>query len=115
MTMKESEVLQHLSGISVIRLRAWVTQGWVKPVASDSGQLFDALDIARCELIRQIEDDLQVASDTVPVILSLLDQVYSLRRELRAVTRAIECQPTDVKRQILASLQADEDTEISAH
>lgn len=103
--MREHEVLQHLSGITEIRLQAWVSQGWVRPAQSEAGGVFNDLDVARCELIRQIEDDLAIESETVPVVLSLLDQVYGLRRELRAVMRAIGQQPDSVKREILTNLK----------
>jgi hypothetical protein len=37
----------------------------------------------------------------VPLVLSLLDQVYALRRQLNALTGAVQRQPDDVRRRIL--------------
>jgi chaperone modulatory protein CbpM len=37
----------------------------------------------------------------VPLVLSLLDQVYALRRQMNALTGAIREQPEDVRRAIL--------------
>jgi chaperone modulatory protein CbpM len=57
-------------------------------------------------LICDLRHDLAVDEDTVPVVLSLLDQVYTLRRQLGALTDAVQQQPEDVRRAILALLGA---------
>jgi len=41
-----------------------------------------------------------VAEDGVPAVLSLIDQVYGLRNELRRVGQAIEAQPDTVRKAI---------------
>ena len=46
-----------------------------------------------------------VPEETMPLVLSLLDQVYTLRGQMRAVARAIEGQPEDVKAAILAAIR----------
>ncbi len=40
----------------------------------------------------------------IPVVLSLLDQVYELRSRLKAMTKAIDAQPPAVRDAILAAL-----------
>ena len=40
----------------------------------------------------------------MPVVLRLLDQVYALRRRLRATREAIEAQPDDVRQALRARL-----------
>jgi hypothetical protein len=41
----------------------------------------------------------------VPLVLDLLDQVYTLRRTLRAVTAVLDAEPEDVRRRIWAALR----------
>lgn len=103
--LREKEVIDRVTGVTQVRLRAWVSQGWVTPVQSENEVLFRELDVARCELIKEIEDELQVESGTVPLVLSLLDQVYGLRRELRSVVRALEQQPESVRQSVIKSLR----------
>ena len=63
--------------------------------------LFSDLDVARVCLICDLVHDLAVEEETVPLVLSLLDQVYGLRRQLNALTAAIQRQPDDVRRRLL--------------
>jgi chaperone modulatory protein CbpM len=104
MMVPEHDALQRVVGVTEIRLRTWVSRGWVSPTQTETGYVYSELDIARCDLIRQLRDDLEIDRETVPVVLSLLDQVYGLRRELRALMRAVERQPESVRRQILDAL-----------
>ena len=105
MTLKEDQVLLRISELSVTRLRGWVERGWVTPARGTQGDEYDEIDIARIDLIRQLRDELSVEPETVPVLLSMMDQVYSLRRELRVVMRAIENQPADVREQIVREFE----------
>ncbi len=107
--LTEKDVLLRVSGVTRMRLQTWVERGWLSPAQTDTGHAFSDLDIARCALIRQMRDDLEFDDETVPVLLALLDQVYGLRRELRAVLRAVEAQPDDISSQILEVLKSGRD------
>ncbi len=109
MTLSEKDVLRRVTGITRIRLQAWVQRGWIIPSASREGVRYTEVDVARCDLIRQLRDDLGVENESVEIVLSLLDQVYGLRRELRAVVRAVESQPDDIRAGILEALSGEKD------
>jgi chaperone modulatory protein CbpM len=47
---------------------------------------------------------MRIEDETIPMILSLLDQVYDLRAGLRAVLRAVDAQPAPVREAILAAI-----------
>ena len=47
------------------------------------------------------------ARTPIPLVLSLLDQVYELRSRLKSVLHAVEAQPGDVKLAILAAIDRD--------
>ncbi len=55
-------------------------------------------------LIHDFRRAMAVPEETMPLVLSLLDQVYTLRGQMRAVARAIEGQPEPVKAAILSAL-----------
>ncbi len=101
MMIDEREVIDRSEGLTVRQLRLWVRSGWVCPAIGESGPAFSQLDLARVHLIRQLLHDLKVSQDAMPVVLSLLDQVYGLRRELRCLARAVESQPPAVRKSIL--------------
>jgi chaperone modulatory protein CbpM len=85
-----------------IELTQWIELGWVTPERpADAEPAFSDLDVARVCLICDLRHDLEVEEETMPLVLSLLDQIYALRRQMNALTGAIRQQPEDVRRAIL--------------
>jgi chaperone modulatory protein CbpM len=85
-------------------LTAWVERGWVRPDRTGADPEFHDIDIARIQLIHDLRTLMQIEDETIPLVLSLLDQVYDLRAGLRAVLRAVEAQPEPVRQAILAAI-----------
>lgn len=56
-----------------------VRHEWILPVQDDQ---LDDQDIARIRLILDLRNHLGVNDDSVPIILHLIDQVYSLREQM---------------------------------
>jgi chaperone modulatory protein CbpM len=86
-------------------LVAWVERGWIRPEPAETGPVFHDIDIARVRLIRDLRTAMRIEDETIPMILSLLDQVYDLRAGLHAVLRAIETQPEPVRQAIFTSIE----------
>ena len=85
-------------------LIAWIDRGWIRPEAAETGPIFHDIDIARVRLILDLRGAMRIEDETIPVVLSLLDQVYELRSGLRAVLRAVEAQPEPVRTAIRAAI-----------
>ena len=98
--MQESDVVDLIEGLTARQLRLWVGKGWVRPSGGQTGPEFDELDLARIRLIRQLRHDMKVNIEALPIVLSLIDQVYDLRRELRNLALAVEAQPGHIKSEI---------------
>jgi chaperone modulatory protein CbpM len=88
-----------------LELTAWVERGWVRPAASDSDWVFEEIDVARVRLIHDLRHAMAVQDEVIPLVLSLLDQIYALRGQMRSVARAVESQPDTVREAILAALR----------
>jgi len=86
-------------------LLTWVDRGWVRPQPSGEEWEFQEIDVARVRLIRDLRHDMAVQEETMPLVLSLLDQLYALRGQVRAVARAVEAQDEAVRAAILAALR----------
>lgn len=86
-------------------LTAWVERGWVRPVASGTEWVFEDIDVARVRLIHDLRYAMAVQDELMPLVLSLLDQIYALRGQMRSVARAVESQPEAVQQAILAALR----------
>ena len=106
-----SEVTLLVERVDRVELTSWIERGWVVPERRGRGEpLFSELDVARVCLICDLRHDLAVEEETVPLILSLLDQVYTLRRQMNALTDAVSHQPEDVRRAILDRLHQPPDS-----
>ncbi|MEN8836530.1 MAG: chaperone modulator CbpM, partial [Celeribacter marinus] len=86
----ERDVVATVQRVALRDLRLWVREGWVKPAESERGPVFDDLDIARVRLLCDLRKDMSLPSEAVPVVLSLLDQIHGLRRELRDLAGAVD-------------------------
>jgi chaperone modulatory protein CbpM len=71
-------------------LRRWISEGYVRPDASGGAPVFREIDAERVRLILELRDEMQVNEDALPVVLSLLDQLYTLRRRLRQLGVAVD-------------------------
>lgn len=94
--LTEQDIVARVHHLTITRLRVWVTQGYIKPVA-ETPQEFSEADLARAALICNLEDELGFAEEDVPVLLSLIDQIHGLRSELRGLVEAFEDLPPDVR------------------
>jgi chaperone modulatory protein CbpM len=102
----EAEVVEMLGTVEVVELRVWCEAGWVAPALGEAGPVFDEVDLARIRLVRELRDDLGLDEDAIPVVLSLVDQLYGVRRELRALARAVDQQPDEVAAPVRAAFRA---------
>lgn len=95
--LDETEIVRRVEGVTVERLKTWVALGWVKPVLRDDAPGFTEADVARTALICDLHDSLGLDAEAVPVVLSLIDQIHGLRRELKCLVEALEEQPDEVR------------------
>ena len=104
-----TEVVIAVGRIEQAELIRWVELGWIAPGRSpkaDTELLFSDVDEARIRMICDLRKDMMVEEDTMPLVLSLLDQMYALRHQMTALTSAIQQQPGDVREAILRHLKA---------
>ncbi|WP_426954741.1 chaperone modulator CbpM [Muricoccus radiodurans] len=82
-------VLARLSGLDAPMLESWIAREWVRPARQAGHLVFDEIDVARCRLILELRDELEVNDAAIPVVLQLLDQLHLTRRQLRRVAEAL--------------------------
>lgn len=70
------------AGLDQETLDVWIEEEWLLPSGTATGLAFSEMDLARAKLIRDLKQDLGVNDQGVGVILSLIDQVHSLRKAL---------------------------------
>ena len=79
-----------IPGLTEDDLRRWMDQDWVRPDRRAGEPAFRDIDVARIRLIVELHTALEVEEPTVPLVLSLLDQLYATRRQLRLVLDALD-------------------------
>jgi chaperone modulatory protein CbpM len=83
--MRLESVLLLFGDLRRDELAGWVARRWVRAEPDGEDFVFEDIDVARVRLIHDLRRAMDVAEDTVPLVLSLLDQVYELRAALAAV------------------------------
>ena len=95
--------------ISRAEITAWIDKRWVLASEEDGRYLFDEADLARIKLIAELHRDLGVNEEAMPLVLRLLDQIYSLRRVLGELHDAIEELPEEVRVELQTRLSRPTD------
>lgn len=100
----EKELCAMFVRLEAEMLREWVDAGLVRAARQGNDIGFDEADVARVRLICELHYDLAVEEETLPVVLSLMDQIYDLRRSARAIASAIEEESEEVRLRISAGV-----------
>jgi chaperone modulatory protein CbpM len=100
------ELLIRFRGLERRELSRWVENRWVLPEPHADTWVFHEVDVARVELILDIRRDFAIDDDAMELVLSLLDQVYGLRRQMRRLCDAVAGQPQEVQDAIRRALPA---------
>jgi chaperone modulatory protein CbpM len=102
------ELMRRFAGLNAAELSRWVENRWIVPetAAEEGGErwVFHEVDVARVELILDIRREFAVDDEALSLVLGLLDQVYSLRRQMRRLCDALEQQPPEIRDAIRRAL-----------
>jgi chaperone modulatory protein CbpM len=98
------ELVGRLHELDRRELVQWVENRWVLPERQQDTWIFHEVDVARVELILEIRKEFAIDDDTLALVLSLLDQVYDLRRQLGRLCDALAGQPSDIQAAIRRAL-----------
>lgn len=104
--MKLETVIALFPDLEAVELTAWIEQSWVRPERTADEWAFGEIDVARIRLIYDLRHNLEMPEEALPVLLSLLDQVYDLRRKLNALDVALEDHSEDVRNALLPILRS---------
>jgi chaperone modulatory protein CbpM len=103
-----SALLEAVAGLHEAELRQWIEQDWVRPGGTPAAPLFQEIDVARVRLILDLRQDLAVNDEAMPVVLSLVDQLYRERARLRRLCRAMgRAAPPDILTRMAALLDEE--------
>jgi len=104
--MRIDDLVAAISSLQRGDLEAWIREELVVPQQEQGAPLFTDMDCARVRLICTLHYELEIDADTLPVVLSLVDQLYDARQRLLSLTAAVATQDKDVQTAIISALRS---------
>jgi chaperone modulatory protein CbpM len=102
--MRVEEILEQISVLQQSDLATWISEELISPQEEAGALLFSDMECARIRLMCTLRYELEIDTDTLAIILSLIDQLYDTRRRLLSLTAAVAAQDKTVKSAILAAI-----------
>lgn len=95
----------HIAGLDETELARWIDASWVRARGHAGAWEFEAIDVARIQLIHTLRTEMEIDEPAMPVVLSLLDQLYELRRNAAKLNAALAELPPGARAIILHKLE----------
>ena len=105
--IREHELIAQYTYLERQVLLTWIDEGVIAPHRDDEGYLFDRVDESRVALACDLHYRMGLDHASLPVILSLLDQLHDARHHLRSLARAVAEQPEVVQQEITRRIAKD--------
>lgn len=105
--IRETELIAQFTVLERRVLTAWIEEGVIAPERDDEGYLFDPVDESRVALACDLHYRMGLEHASLPIILSLIDQLHDARHHLRALTRAVAEQSEPVRQEITRRVRND--------
>ena len=103
----ETEVVARVEGLTVARLRSFVAAECLAPAEREGRLAFAEADVARVQLLAELEQDFDLDAEAAGMVISLVDQIHGLRRALRRLGEAVGSEPDEVRARIRSRLAGD--------
>ena len=103
--MRVDDLVEAISALQRSDLEAWIREELVTPRYEAGTLLFTDMERARVRLICTLHYELEIYAETLPVVLSLVDQLYDTRQRLLSLTAAIAAQDHAVQAAIIAAME----------
>lgn len=100
----ETEVVARVEGLTVARLRTFVSAHCLAPVEREGRLAFLEADVARARLLAELAADFELDAEAAGLVVSLIDQIHGLRARLRELGEALADEPEEVRLRLRARL-----------
>ncbi len=93
-----------IRGLDAEELARWIGAELVRAEGPPGAWWFQEIDVARIRLILELRRELEVEERSLPIVLSLMDQLYDLRRRMSRLNEALAEVPAEVRLKLLGRL-----------
>jgi chaperone modulatory protein CbpM len=108
--MRVDDVVAAIAALRRSDLEDWIREELVTPRQSAGELMFSEMECARIRLICTLYYELEIDAGTLPVVLSLIDQLYDTRQRLLSLTAAVAAQNKTVQAAIISAMESDSGT-----
>ena len=105
--MRIDDLVERITALQRSDLEAWIRDELVVPRQDSGTMVFNDMEFARVRLICTLRYELEIDADTLPVVLSLIDQLHETRQRLRSLSAAVMTQDKSVQAAIIAAMERD--------
>ncbi len=98
--LREAALIAQFTYLEQHVLLSWIEDGVIAPGRDEEGYLFDQVDESRVALACDLHYRMGLEHASLPVILSLIDQLHEARHHLRSLARAVAEQPEAIRQEI---------------
>jgi chaperone modulatory protein CbpM len=99
-------ILVEFSNLRAEELQRWIAERYVRPAGEPGAWRFQEMDVARLRLILDLRDTFEIGEPALPTVLSLIDQLYDLRRRMHRLNAAMEATlPAEVRAALRGQLE----------
>lgn len=103
--IRETELITQFTVLERRVLMTWIEEGVITPERDNEGYLFDPVDESRVALACDLHYRMGLEHASLPIILSLIDQLHDARHHLRTLTRAVAEQPEAIQQEITRQIK----------
>jgi chaperone modulatory protein CbpM len=100
-----AELLRLHRQLTEVHVERWVARGLLRPTAQGDAWRFEKVDVARACLLAELGDELGFDEESMETVVSLVDQVHTLRGQLDLLAHAIAEQPPATREAIATTLK----------
>ena len=99
------EIVEQIDTLQRSDLDAWIREALISPQEDAGALFFSEMECARIRLICTLHYELEIDAETLPVVLSLVDQLHQTRQRLLKLTAAVAAQDKAVQTASLAAIK----------
>ncbi|TRW95089.1 hypothetical protein FNJ84_17530 [Paracoccus sp. M683] len=96
----EAETIAAIDDLTGERLVTFIRARIVQPVQGEAGQMFRETDVARLQLLCDLSDAYDLPEDSLTMVMSLIDQLNTMRGDMRALMQAVAAENDEVRLRI---------------
>lgn len=102
----EDEIVAEVTRLTRVTFLRYVEAEVIRPVRTEAGPRFRAVDVARLELICDLAGEYDLDDDALALIVSLTDQLHAARADFRTLADAVAAEETEIRARIASTFLA---------